>query len=174
LGDGSLGGELGHVWERVTLDSGFDGGSNLTVEVRLDEGLDLIVSVEVEWVSGEGSITLLDLEGLDDEFDLNSGVGGEDGSGVDLGDLHGPFLKDEGLGFQVGDVDVGELIFELINCFFGEVAWDVEIVISYKEMWEGFLDEASDLLLWDVLLNVGEVSTLEDVGVELFESGSHF
>ena len=140
----------------------------------MDQGLDLIVSVEVEWVSGEGSISLLNLERLDNESDLNTGVRGEDGSRVDLGNLHGPFLKDEGLGFQVGNVDVRELIFEFINCFFGEVAWNVEIVIGDKEMWEGLLDEASDLLLWDVLLNVGEVSTLKDVSVELFECGSHF
>mgnify|MGYP003331193421 CR=1 FL=1 len=141
------------------------------MEVRLDQGLDLIVSVEVEWVSGERSITLLNLEGLDDELDLDSGVGGEDGSGVDLGDLHAPLLEDEGLGLQVGNVDVGELIFELINCFLREVAWNVEVVISHEEMGEGLLNEASNLLLWDALLDVGEVSSLKDGSVKIFEGG---
>lgn len=153
----------------VFLDSR-DGVLDALVGVALDEGLHFVVSVEVDWVSGEGGLVLLLsdwLEGLDDKSNLKTTVGGENVGRVDLVHLEGPVVNDDDSGSKVGDVQVSELAVELIDGLLGEVAGNVEESIGDEEVWEGLLDVALDGLLWDAALS----SVGEHVGVELLESG---
>jgi len=174
LSDVGLGSELGDV-EHGLFGSSGDSGSNALVGVVLDEGLHLVVSEEVDWVSGEGGLFLLlgdGLEALDDKSDFESTVGGEDVGGVDLVHLEGPVADDDDSGSEVGDVEVGELGVELVNSLLGEVAGDVEEAVGDEEVGEGLLDVALDGLLGD-----GAISSVsEHVRVELLESGNfgHF
>jgi hypothetical protein len=55
------------------------------------------------------------------------------------------------MAFEIGDIDLGEFLLEVIDCFLGKVAGDVEIAISNEEMGEGLLHEALDLLARIVL-----------------------
>jgi len=152
----------------VLLDAG-NGVLDASVGVGLDEGLHLVVSVEVDWVPGESGLVLLLgnwLEGLNDKSNLESTVGGEDVGGVDLVHLEGPVRDNDDSRSEVGDVQVGELGVEFIDGLLGEVAGDVEVSVGDEEVGEGLLDVALDGLLGD-----GSSSAVsEHVRVELFES----
>lgn len=171
-------GFLGGIWERVTLDGVLNSSGEALVGIVLDESLDFIISVDVNWPSGEHNFTANHwFEGFDDEFDLNTTVRGEVSGGVGLNHLEGPVGDEDDLGFEVGDLHVRVLGGELIDGLLGEVAWEVEEVVSDEEVWESFLDIALDLLLWDGVSELGEIATdLEDFVVELLESGllGHF
>ena len=108
LADVGLGGELGDVLD-VLLGSGGNDCGKALVGIVLDQDLHLVISEEVDWVSGECGLVLLLgnwLEGFDNESDLESTVGGEDVGGVDFVHLEGPVRDNDNSGSEVGDVEV--------------------------------------------------------------------
>jgi len=145
------------------------------MRVVLNQSLHLVVSVQVQRVSRQSDLVLLQcvmLESLHDKLHFDPAIRCEDISRVDFVDLKVPRSDDNNLLFKICDVNVCEFGLEIVNCFSGEIARDKEETIGDEEMREGFLDEALDLLLRLLVLEeLGEVSTiLDDLGVELFES----
>jgi len=103
---------------------------------------------------------------FDDQFKFNTGIACENTGGVNLCKFELPVLDDDDLGFQVSDVDVGVFGFEVLNRFLGEIAWDVEVVVSDKEVWETFFDVAFDLVV-HLSLDSSDISTVfENFGVK--------
>jgi hypothetical protein len=143
------------------------------VRVRLDEGLHFIVTEQVGGVASERDPVFLGnicLEGFDDQTNLDASIGGENISAVDAVHLERPVRDDDDLTLQVSNVDVRVLPLEVVNGLLREVACDVEVVVGHEEMREALLHEAFDLLLWNVIGQLGEVATvLHHLTVKLLE-----
>ena len=137
------------------------------MELVQDQGLDGLISVDVVWVSVKVEVLLHEGELVGNQFDLNSGVGGEVVV-VGLGHLDRPVLDLDGLGLEVDDVDVWELRFEIINGFLGEVKSDEVVVVSDKEVRVRFLNVDVEILgFWEGFLDVK--SRGDDIGIEFLE-----
>lgn len=94
----------------------------------LDNSLHLVISVDVDGVSsGNDLLVKVGLEGVDNESNLKTSVGGEDGRGVNLSHLKGPVGDEDNVVLQISDVDGWVLISELLNSSIGEVAWHIEV-----------------------------------------------
>lgn len=136
----------------------------------LDGGLEFVVSVEIDWVSG-GVESLLEvwLEWVDDESGLEVSIRSEDLSGVDLSELNWPVVNHDNLVSQVYDVDIGELGVEFRDGLLGEVWGNEEVAVGDEEMWVWFLDVALEGFL-QVVGHLAEVATVvEEFSVELLE-----
>jgi hypothetical protein len=100
LSNVALGRELGDIWAALRLDSTLDGSGNLLMVIVLDKSFHLIISEKIDWVSSESNlITLLEgwLEGLDNKSNLESSIGCEDISGVNLVHLERPLSNEDNL-----------------------------------------------------------------------------
>jgi hypothetical protein len=136
------------------------------MNVLVNESLHLIVSVDVERVSIQGDalgLVVGGLERVDDEFELNTTVGGENILGFDSCEFKGPVHDENNLGSEIGDIHVGVVALEVVDSLLGEVARNVEEIIGNQEVWVRFLNEALDWGLSDFVWDLGEVSlVLED------------
>lgn len=86
-------GKFGDVWDGLRLDATLHCGEKALVSIVLNEGLHLIVSVKVDWVSSESDLVLLvDVmsESLDDESNFNPTVRGKHVGAINLVDLKVP------------------------------------------------------------------------------------
>jgi len=146
--------------------------------ISLEQGLHLIISVQVDWISWEKNFlaSLNELEAVDDKSDLNTSIWGEYSWWVNCSHLEAPVSDLNNLGFKISNVHSRVGWFETINSFLSEVAWDEEVVIGNEEEWESLLDEALDLLdfaswVFETVLDLTEVATWVDhLRVELFKS----
>lgn len=137
----------------------------------VNSALHLIVSIDVDGVSIEGDAggVAISSEVVDDKFEFNSTIRGENILRLNSGELKRPVLNGNNLGSQVSNVGLRAAL-ERINSLLGEVAWDVEIVISNQEVRMRFLNIALDGSLSDLIGNFGEVTVVvENKGVKVFE-----
>lgn len=137
----------------------------------VNSALHLIVSIDVDGVSIEGDAggVAISSEVVDDKFEFNSTIRGENILRLNSGELKRPVLNGNNLGSQVSNVGLRAAL-ERINSLLGEVAWDVEIVISNQEVRMRFLNIALDGGLSDLIGNFGEVTVVvENKGVKVFE-----
>jgi len=103
------------------------------------------------------------LEALDDESNLNPEVGSEHVHGIDSMNFKIPLGDHDNVIFEVCNLEISELGLEIIDCLFGEVAWNIEEAISNQEVWETLLDVALDLLLGVSLCEqLGDLSPIFD------------
>lgn len=133
----------------------------------VNSALHLIVSIDVDGVSIEGDAggVAISSEVVDDKFEFNSTIRGENILRLNSGELKRPVLNGNNLGSQVSNVGLRAAL-ERINSLLGEVAWDVEIVISNQEVRMRFLNIALDGSLSDLIGNFGEVTVVvENKGV---------
>ena len=107
----------------------------------LDGGLELVISEEIDWVSG-GVKSLLEvwLEWVNNQSGFEVGVWCEYLSWVGSSELEWPVVDDNNLVVEVDDVNVGELLVELSNCLLCEVGLNEEVSIGHEEMWVWFLN----------------------------------
>ena len=169
LADSSLSASDG--WHAGWL--GGSGSNDLLMAESLDGGLEFIISVKVGWVAGWVEVFNLELwlEAVDDESALESSVGGEYISGVDLAELKGPVGDDNNLGLEVLDGNLWEFGVVLSEGSLGEVGWHVEERVGDKEVWSRFLDEDLEILLSEVVGEGVVVATrLDHLSVESLES----
>jgi hypothetical protein len=171
LGDGSLvsvNRSSGHVHT-----GGGSGG--LSESVLLDGGLELIISVEVGGVSGEGSLVVHHgLEFLDDESDLKSGVRGPDLVGVNSSELEVPLGDEDDLSGEGVNGDGSELGVEVNGGLGGEVSGDEELGVGDEEVRGGFLNVKLELSIEVSLVEFLNITTvLDHVGEEGLESRCH-
>jgi len=176
LGDVALTRELGDIRKGLRLERVLNRGGLGGVNVLVDEGLHLVVSVEVVRVTVKRDLVtggVVDLERVHDKLELNTSVGGEDVLRLDASKLEGPVGDEDDSRSEVGHVNVRVLRLELVDGLLGEVARNVEEIIGDKEVRRGLLDEALEGGLLNLLGDLGEVATaLEDKRVEILERGS--
>ena len=171
--DLTLGGvNLGNVGHINTL-AGGESRLGAGVSEVLDNGLHLVVSVDVNGVAGRNDLLVkVGLEGVDDESNLEAGVGGEDGGGVDSSHLKGPVGDEDNVVLQIGNVDGWVLVSEFLNSGLGEVARHVEVGVGDEEVGVGLLDENLKQLLGKVLRELAGITTsLEHLVVKVLECG---
>lgn len=147
-----------------------------TVSEGLDGGLELVVTVQVGGPAGGVELLAeLGLERVNDDSNLEAGVGGEDGVAVDLLELESPVVDEHNLLVEVLDLDVRELLLELGKGVLGEVGGHEEERVRDKEVGVSFLDKDLDRLLAEVSTDLVEVTSLVDhLGEEGFECAAHF
>jgi len=116
----------------------------------LDGSLNFAISVNVRWMGGKDNlVAILDnIESVSDKSDLDSTVGGEDSLRVNLVHLKVPVSDHDAASLKISNVSIWVLGGELINSFLGEINLSVVSVIRNKEVWEGFLNIASDVLVF--------------------------
>lgn len=155
--------ELGDVGKRLVLEAGSDTRALSVIDVLVNKRFHLVISVDILGMSVQGDAArVVSGELVDDQFELNTTVGGEDVLRFDSGELKRPVLDGDDLGSQVSDVGIGARL-EFIDGLLGEVARNVEVVIGDEEVRVRFLDIALDGGLSDLVGNLGEVTTvLED------------
>ena len=152
---------------------GGGGGAYLSVTEGLDSGLEFIVSVEVGGVTSrvEGLLKLR-LEGVDDKAALNTGVRGEDLSGVDTAELEAPFGDNDDLAFEIKNVDLREFALVLRDGGLGEVGGHIEERVRDEEVGSGLFNEDLEVLSEEIF---GErivfTTRLDHLGVKSLESG---
>jgi hypothetical protein len=137
----------------------------------LDGGLELVISEEVGGVGVVGAgVGETGAEVLDDESDLEAGVGGPDLVGVDASHLEVPLLDLDDFAGEVLDGHVGATGTERGNGFGGEVGGDEEVAVGDKEVGGGFLDLDLDLLAGDGLgETLGVTAGFDHLGEQLLE-----
>ena len=139
----------------------------------LDGGLEFVISVEVGGVASrvEGLLKLR-LEGVDNKAALNTGVRGEDLSGVDTAELEAPLSDNDDLALEVEHVDLREFALVLSEGGLGEVGGHVEERVRDEEVGFSLLDEdlevLSEEIAWERLL---VTTRLDHLGVKSLESG---
>jgi len=136
----------------------------------LDGSLNFAISIKVRWMGGKDElVAILDsAESVSDKSDLDSTVGGEDSLRVNLVHLKMPVGDCDAASLKIGNVSSWVLGGEIINGFLGEINLSVVSVIRNKEVWEGFLNIAFDVL--GLLGSRDFASVVEHGGNELFES----
>jgi hypothetical protein len=143
------------------------------VDVLVNEGLHLIVTVEVVGMTVEADLitaSSLDLEGVHDKLELNTTVGGENVLRLNASKLERPLFDENDSRSEISHINVGVLSLELVNGLLREIAGNVEEVIGDKEVRRGLLNEALERGLLNFLGDLAEVTTvLEDERVEVLE-----
>lgn len=142
------------------------------MSIGLDKALDLIIPVEVDWISLKLNLLLQNwLETFDNQFDFDSSIGSENVSRVHFAHLERPVRDQYHVRGKVRDVDASVLGFEVGDGLGSEVARQVEPGVSDQEVASGLLDEALDVFVGNLGGQFGDIaSVLEHLGVQLLES----
>lgn len=137
----------------------------------LDDGLELVISEEIDGISGwVKSFLKVRFEWVHNQANLQVGIWCEYFGRVDFSELEWPVVNDDNFVVEINDVNVGELLMEFSYSLLGEVSCDKEVAIGDEEMRVWFFNVALEGLL-QILGDFVEVTSLvEHFCEKLFES----